>query len=220
MEILVDSMGGICNSKRSNEVSIQEPAVITDRGHAQANSTSIGDESKADSDTKLHTILFLGIGNSGQTTLFKQLPFIYAESKGVSSPSVAKEHRRKQHQWIIWNQMIESMKKILALLNKDNASYPNINSLFKDNDEMKTFDTAINDFTVSQENNSDLEESIKFLTELKADSNLKMTNEIKIHLKRVWDDKAVKNVFTHFRGKIEVPDSTGLFKRWKYSKIM
>ena len=134
-------------------------------------------------DSEVKKLLFLGAGGSGKTTLFKQLQNIHG--KGFAARD------RTQFKSQIYEQIMETMKIMIKKVQETDPEFSPIE------DEKERMETQFD------ENNLECVEFIETRP-----NNIEMSDDIKNQLQQLWNDPAIKKMFS-LRNKICVPDSTG-----------
>mmetsp|Transcript_19404 Transcript_19404/g.27320 ORF Transcript_19404/g.27320 Transcript_19404/m.27320 type:complete len:371 (+) Transcript_19404:173-1285(+) len=161
--------------------------------------TSLDDRQRADrmlndklekdkkSDSLVHKLLLLGAGESGKSTIFRQLSCIYGE--GISI-----EDRRGYVQTVHSN-TIQAIKK-LCKASIQLAKYGHLKK-----EPHFTYCEVTDEKTLGY-----MDEILKLKT---LDSHLSESLNGKI--KHIWNDVHISHTFQHFRGAQSVPDSAGYF---------
>ena len=137
-------------------------------------------------DQKANKVLLLGAGNAGKTTLFKQLQYIYDDGFGDAD--------KQKFQAPIWEQMIDALQTMIKVLTDGDNEY----NVFEDAKERE-----------NAKINPELQKSVDFILGMDGQSGVEMSEDVASHIKALWSDKAIQQVFK-LRAKCCVYDSTGL----------
>lgn len=142
-------------------------------------------DKKSTRDERVHQatkkFLLLGAGESGKSTLFKQLNHIYGN--GYT------DNDRMQFVNVLVNNTIGSMKTLVAQTDKMSSVQ---------------FDGEVLDCTVPPE----LAESAQYFREIGQDAPL--TDEAAAHLKKLWACPGIRNIFK-VRSDYQIPDAAEYF---------
>jgi len=129
-----------------------------------------------------HKLLLLGPGDSGKSTLFKQLITLYGT--GFS------EQDRKSYIRIIYRNLVSWLEE-----------------LARQSIELPKKDEAFADCRVVDPTTK---ESVKFIMDMKFEDGVPFPSDVVAHLKILWADPGIKNTFKN-RSKFHLADSADYF---------
>mmetsp|Transcript_3540 Transcript_3540/g.4381 ORF Transcript_3540/g.4381 Transcript_3540/m.4381 type:complete len:171 (+) Transcript_3540:127-639(+) len=161
--------------------------------------TSLDDRQRADrmlndklaadkkSDALVHKLLLLGAGESGKSTIFKQLSCIYGEGISIDD--------RRGYVQTVHSNTIQAIKK-LCKASIQLAKYGNLK-----NDEH---------FIACEVRD---EKTLGYMDEIMKLKPLDhhLSESLNAKIAHIWKDKNIRHTFQHFRGAQSIPDSASYF---------